>query len=779
MVHLAIDGMWQVFKLQRSTPRNDFCRIAAKNGILLRLINTLYSLNEATRLASISVGGGFPHEGAVQRPRSGQLDASHPIFVQSEAPFSPTDHHVLTVVSEPSRASVSHSQRVDGNQSDMRLLHMDTDRPQSSNVATDVSVPSKLSEQSSLEKISNPGTKDASFMTNKERENLDRWKIDPSRADVELRSQRVTNSANTTSVDRPPKLIEGALNGLPTTIANQQEQVRPLLSLLDKEPPSRHFSGQLDYVRHLSGLERHESILPLLHASHEKKTNGELDFLMAEFADVSQRGRENGNLDSTARISHKTVNKKIGPMTSNEGAASTSGIASQSASGVLSGSGVLNARPGSATSSGLLSHMVSTLNADVARDYLEKVADLLLEFAQAESAVKSYMCSQSLLSRLFQMFNRVEPPILLKILKCINHLSTDPHCLENLQRADAIKYLIPNLELKEGSLVSQIHHEVLNALFNLCKINKRRQEQAAENGIIPHLMQFIESDSPLKQYALPLLCDMAHASRNSREQLRAHGGLDVYLSLLEDELWSVTALDSIAVCLAHDNDNRKVEQALLKKDAVQKLVKFFQSCPEQHFVHILEPFLKIITKSSRINTTLAVNGLTPLLIARLDHQDAIPRLNLLKLIKAVYEHHPRPKQLIVENDLPQKLQNLIEERRDGQRSGGQFNQLLDVGKSYVKILFGISTPSELEPQSVEQHRPALGTPSAVSLACDHCEPHTRRCRCPLRMRARQPHGHSSCLNRAAPPITQALKRVAPAIDQRFVPTLMRLCLPSV
>ena len=44
-------------------------------------------------------------------------------------------------------------------------------------------------------------------------------------------------------------------------------------------------------------------------------------------------------------------------------------------------------------------------------------------------------------------------------------------------------------------------------------------------------------------------------------------------------------------------------------------------------------FLVGCSKSSRINTTLAVNGLTPLLIARLDHQDAIARLNLLKLIK--------------------------------------------------------------------------------------------------------------------------------------------------
>ncbi|MBA0711838.1 hypothetical protein Golax_010982, partial [Gossypium laxum] len=644
MVHLAIDGMWQVFKLQRSTPRNDFCQIAAKNGILLRLINTLYSLNEATRLATISVGGGFAVDGSAQRKRSGPLDSSHPLFAQIDTPLSLTDqsdlkvrhgiidHSFPTVPHEPSRASTSLSQRSDANLPDSRYLAIDSDKPQFSNGVLDVSVGSKLAELTSLEKLSNLATKEASTIS-RDRENSDRWKLDSARAELDFRHPRTSTSASRTSTDRPPKLIEGISNGFPTSVTTQAQQVRPLLSLLANEPPSRHISDQLEYVRHLPGSERRESILPLLHANNDRKTNGELDFLMAEFAEVSGRGRENGVVDSTPRISNKTVSKKVGQLGFSEGVASTSGIASQTASGVLSGSGVLNARPGSTTSSGLLSNMVSTMNADVAREYLEKVADLLLEFAQADTVVKSYMCSQSLLNRLFQMFNRIEPPILLKILKCINHLSTDPNCLENLQRADAIKYLIPNLELKDGPLVSQIHHEVLNALFNLCKINKRRQEQAAENGIIPHLMNFIMSDSPLKQSALPLLCDMAHASRNSREQLRAHGGLDVYLSLLDDELWSVTALDSIAVCLAHDNDNRKVEQALLKKDAVQRLVKFFQCCPEQHFVHILEPFLKIITKSSRINTTLAVNGLTPLLISRLDHQDAIARLILLKLIK--------------------------------------------------------------------------------------------------------------------------------------------------
>ncbi|XP_015691864.1 MAP3K epsilon protein kinase 1-like isoform X4 [Oryza brachyantha] len=632
MVHLAIDGIWQVFKLQHSTPRNDFCRIAAKNGILIRLVNTLHSLNEATRFASISGSGtSVTQNGSTPRRRSGQLDPA-----MLEISKTRLDHH--------------HSS------GSLQSLQADADR-----------------HHIILDPSSSPRFTDMAAAGHMERNDND-----------PIRPQRLSVSAGRTSTDRSPKHIELVSNG---HSSGQNDQIRPLLSLLEKEPPSRHVSGQLDYVGHLSGLGRHESILPLLHASTERKTNGELDLLMAEFAEVSRQGRENGNLDSNIKTSNRVPSMKYapssGPTTSNEGA-STSGAASQTASGVLSGSGVLNARPGSTTSSGLLAQMVS-MSADVAREYLEKVADLLLEFAQADTVVKSLMSSQSLLARLFQMFNKIEPPILLKILRCINHLSGDPNCLETLQRTDAIKHLIPILELRDGPLVFQIHSEVLNALFNLCKINKRRQEQAAENGIIPHLMNFVMSDSPLRQYALPLLCDMAHASRNSREQLRAHGGLDVYLNLLEDDAWACTALDSIAVCLSHDNDLRKVEQALLKKEAIQKLVKFFQECPEQYFIHILDAFLKIITKSSRINTAMATNGLTTLLIARLDHREAIARLTLLKLIKVVYEHHPRPKQLIVENDLPQKLQNLIEERRDGQR-GGQQVLVKQMATSLLKAL---------------------------------------------------------------------------------------------
>lgn len=134
-------------------------------------------------------------------------------------------------------------------------------------------------------------------------------------------------------------------------------------------------------------------------------------------AEVSRHGRENGHIDSIVKDSNRVQSIKYAHSTgvSNEGA-STSGAASQTASGVLSGSGVLNLRPpGSTTSSGPLAQMFSSMSADVAREYLEKVADLLLEFAQADTVVKSLMASQSLLARIFQMFNKIEPPILLKV----------------------------------------------------------------------------------------------------------------------------------------------------------------------------------------------------------------------------------------------------------------------------------------------------------------------------------------------------------------------------
>lgn len=77
MVHTAIDDMWHITKFQRSTSSIDLCRIASKNWILLKPINTLRSLNEATRLAFVAGGSTFPKDGLALQPRAG-----HQVLIQ-------------------------------------------------------------------------------------------------------------------------------------------------------------------------------------------------------------------------------------------------------------------------------------------------------------------------------------------------------------------------------------------------------------------------------------------------------------------------------------------------------------------------------------------------------------------------------------------------------------------------------------------------------------------------------------------------------------------------
>lgn len=60
----------------------------------------------------------------------------------------------------------------------------------------------------------------------------------------------------------------------------------------------------------------------------------------------------------------------------------------------------------------------------------------------------------------------------------------------------------------------------------MTRLSKSRQEEAASSGIIPLLKRVIQNKSPLKQFALPILCDMANAGKGSRRLLWHYDGLN-------------------------------------------------------------------------------------------------------------------------------------------------------------------------------------------------------------------------------------------------------------
>ena len=52
--------------------------------------------------------------------------------------------------------------------------------------------------------------------------------------------------------------------------------------------------------------------------------------------------------------------------------------------------------------------------------------------------------------------------------------------------------------------------------------------------------------SPLRQFALPIMCDIAKASKRARAELKQHNGVQFYLGLLSTSYWQVSRLQACA-----------------------------------------------------------------------------------------------------------------------------------------------------------------------------------------------------------------------------------------
>lgn len=72
-----------------------------------------------------------------------------------------------------------------------------------------------------------------------------------------------------------------------------------------------------------------------------------------------------------------------------------------------------------------------------------------------------------------------------------------------------------------------------------------RQELAALSGAIPPLLEIIESNSHLKQFAMPMILDFSQTSAKTRVLLLRFDGVKLYLSLLRDPFWAAQAFERI------------------------------------------------------------------------------------------------------------------------------------------------------------------------------------------------------------------------------------------
>lgn len=318
-----------------------------------------------------------------------------------------------------------------------------------------------------------------------------------------------------------------------------------------------------------------------------------------------------------------------------------------------------------------------------------RIVNIFYLFSQAENYVKEVVADRHVLKSVLEDLRRMTPVHRITMLKFIKNLSMLSTTLDSLHSADAIDFLIAVLKQNMGPGCDQKHfrdlcNQVLNTLFNLCRLSKDRQEYAALKGIIPLLLAIMQTDRPPKEFALPILCDMAHSGSKGRRYLWQNGGLDFYISLLADQYWQVTALDAIFVWL--QEETAKVEAYLLSTGTASSpssssssssansssstfsnaIVACFYSAARRTSSstslssststlpaaaaivggqpvggafdsNLLEPLLKLLRLSPALAATLARPDMFAGIAHRLAHKKAVVRLNLLRLVRTIMD----------------------------------------------------------------------------------------------------------------------------------------------
>eukprot|EP00834_Sanchytrium_tribonematis_P006319 NODE_455_length_7230_cov_0.733277.p3 type:complete len:283 gc:universal NODE_455_length_7230_cov_0.733277:6099-6947(+) len=214
------------------------------------------------------------------------------------------------------------------------------------------------------------------------------------------------------------------------------------------------------------------------------------------------------------------------------------------------------------------------------------------------------------------------------ILKVIKNLSMDSNNLDNLEKSGCIEKLCKLISIENGPYITEIKNQCLNALFYLCRINKRRQEYACQYSL-KSLLDAAKANSTFKQFALPILSEFP-TNRFCKKYLNNEYTVKRYMEFLEDSNWVVNILEAIVSWC--NEDLYILEEPLIK--SIGRIANALVSTRGQYFVGLLDSILKLCQISEKISNEISKSSemIRILLEKVITQKKPIARVKILKIV---------------------------------------------------------------------------------------------------------------------------------------------------
>jgi len=292
-----------------------------------------------------------------------------------------------------------------------------------------------------------------------------------------------------------------------------------------------------------------------------------------------------------------------------------------------------------------LANTLSQINRDRKidfEDYFEPLSQIFGNLISSDKFVRNKLVQREILKPIVNEIENLAPVQVLKMVKHIRYLAGDYECCDAIQRAGAIPVLIRLLDRRHGENSVEICNAVIWTMYNFCKLSKKRQEYAANAGLVPHLLYFANLKNQSTDIPIEMLCDLANAGEKPRKILWNYGVLDFYLELLTVQKMFIKALALKSIVIWLSEEKEDVDRILLEQENCEKFVRFFVEAED---ATVLEPLTRILVISKHVPKKFA--KVIPLILQRLNHPRPDVKQGLLKMLKPILEQQTNiPKELV-------------------------------------------------------------------------------------------------------------------------------------
>lgn len=250
---------------------------------------------------------------------------------------------------------------------------------------------------------------------------------------------------------------------------------------------------------------------------------------------------------------------------------------------------------------------------------------IFLDFSQSDFFVQEKVAlSFEIIASQLEL---LAPSSLSLFLKCAKNLSMQSKLVSILGSTGLIEIIV-NL-LPKNSTTKDMRSSIFQSLFNLCRLCKTRLERAICAGLTPHLLDIIDSSSPLRNFAIPVFCEAVSCSVACRKILWEKDAMRGFIHLLSDTNWHVNALGSISIWMSQEST--MVELSLLKHQSALTSSLQFSAANIEPFLGALHRLIS--TATGILRGVLGSNaGFVAQLVHLLKNDKVGVRLSSLKIL---------------------------------------------------------------------------------------------------------------------------------------------------